>query len=507
MPSLFASPVDLGSGESDGLLASVYRTIFEQSPDASLVYVGTRMVTCNEAAVHIFRARDRADLLARHPSELAPETQPGGRSSAEMVAANNLAMQAEGLIRIDWLARRLDGTTFPAQVTLTAVDLGGERGTLTIVHDLTEQVRQEEALRDARNRALASAQARSEFLASMSHEIRTPMNAVIGFAELLETMEQDATKRDFIQTIARAGKQLLGLINDILDLSKLEAGKVTLDPQPLDLRQALEEIASLLAPRAAMKGVDLVFRWAPGTPEGVMADGLRLRQIVTNLLGNAIKFTPHGTVLLDVTAEDGSFSIVVEDTGIGVSADKLDRIFGRYEQAEAGTATHYGGSGLGLSIVRQLTELMGGEVTVTSTVGVGSRFRVRVPLPVAPDAAPAPLPVPVGGRGVAVLVGMPGCQAATIEEWLAADGFVVQRVEECPPLEALDGVALLVAGWDAAGRGQCPPPGHPVRAVAVAREHVEEASRRVGDAFDLIMPVPLQRSAWTQLLRAVDARR
>jgi PAS domain S-box-containing protein len=497
---------------TERLLAPAFRALFDHSPDASLVYIGTRMVAANRAAVRLFRAKDAADLLARHPSELAPATQEAGTPSAEIIAYNNRALRQQGRRRLSWIARRLDGSTFPADVTLTMVDLDGEEATLSIVHDLTAQRRHEEELTNARNRALAAAQARSEFLASTSHEIRTPMGSIIGFAELLETMETDPTKLDFIQTISRAGRQLLGLINDILDLSKLEAGKVTLDPQPLDLRDALEDVAALLAPRAGMKGVDFILWWEPGTPEGVVADGLRLRQMVTNLVGNAIKFTDQGRVEVAVTAEQDAsemarFRITVEDTGIGIAADKLDRIFGRYEQAETGTAARFGGSGLGLSIVRQLAELMGGTVNVESTPGAGSRFRVEVPLPLAPEAAPPPMPVPTGGRGRALLLGLTPRRIELMTQALRTAGFTVDVVDGNLPADAAEVASLVVADWAHASAGALPIPGRAVRVVVVSRQHVEDARGLLGANCDHVLLAPIQRDEWRALLAAVDARR
>lgn len=497
---------------TERLLAPAFRALFDHSPDASLVYIGTRMVAANRAAVRLFRAKDAEDLLARHPSELAPATQEAGTPSTEIIADNNRVLRQQGQRRFPWTARRLDGSTFPAEVTLTMVDLEGEEATLSIVHDLTSQRKHEEELTNARNRALAAAQARSEFLASTSHEIRTPMGSIIGFAELLETMETDATKLDFIQTISRAGRQLLGLINDILDLSKLEAGKVTLDPQPLDLREAMEDVAALLAPRAGMKGVDFILWWTPGTPEGVLADGLRLRQMVTNLVGNAIKFTDHGRVEVDVSAEvlgpeTARFRIAVEDTGIGIAADKLDRIFGRYEQAEAGTAAQFGGSGLGLSIVRQLAELMGGSVGVESTPGAGSRFTIEVPLVLARDAAPPPVPVPETGRGRALLLGLTARRTELMTQALQNEGFTVEEMHGAFPSDATETATLLVAEWSRAIDGAFPPPGRAVRAVAVLRQHVEQAKGQLDSIGDLALLAPVQRDEWRGLLAAVDARR
>jgi PAS domain S-box-containing protein len=497
---------------TERLLAPAFRALFEHSPDASLVYVGTRMVAANRAAVQMFRAKDAADLLTRHPSELAPATQEAGTPSAEIIAYNNRMLRRQGQRRLPWTARRLDGSTFPATVTLTMVDLDGEEATLSIVHDLTTQRRHEEELTDARNRALAAAQARSEFLASTSHEIRTPMGSIIGFAELLETMETDPTKLDFIQTISRAGRQLLGLINDILDLSKLEAGKVTLDPQPLDLREAMEDVAALLAPRAGMKGVDFILWWTPGAPEGVVADGLRLRQMVTNLVGNAIKFTDQGRVEVDVTAaREGAdmarFRITVEDTGIGIAADKLDRIFGRYEQAEAGTATRFGGSGLGLSIVRQLAELMGGSVQVESTLGSGSRFTIEVPLPLAPEAAPPAVAVPPGGRGNALLLGLMPRRTDLMTQALQNEGFTVAVVDAVLAPDTADTASLIVVDWSHVTAGDIPPSGRAVRALVVQRQHVEAAKGYQGAICDVVLLAPVQRDEWRALLATVDARR
>ena len=497
---------------TERLLAPAFRALFDHSPDASLVYVGTRMVAANRAAVRLFRAKDAADLLARHPSELAPATQEAGAPSAEIIVYNNRVLRRQGQRRFAWTARRLDGSTFPAEVTLTMVDLDNEEATLSIVHDLTAQRRHEEELTDARNRALAAAQARSEFLASTSHEIRTPMGSIIGFAELLETMESDPTKLDFIQTISRAGRQLLGLINDILDLSKLEAGKVTLDPQPLDMREAMEDVAALLAPRAGMKGVDFILWWTPGTPEGIVGDGLRLRQMVTNLVGNAIKFTDQGRVEVGVTAElEGPnlarFRITVEDTGIGISADKLDRIFGRYEQAEAGTAARFGGSGLGLSIVRQLAELMGGTVQVESTPGTGSCFTIEVPLMLAPDAAPPPMPVPAGGRGRALLLGLTPRRTELMTQALQNEGFSVEVMDAAFPPDAGNAATLLMVDWSRAVDGTLPASGRAVRAVVGLRQRVEEAKSQFGAICDVALLAPVQRDEWRALLTAVDDRR
>jgi PAS domain S-box-containing protein len=258
-----------------------------------------------------------------------------------------------------------------------------------------------EELAAAKNLALDSARLKSEFLANMSHEIRTPMNAIIGFSDLLLEMSLGDTERDFAETIRGAAHSLLTIINDILDFSKIEAGQLKLDPTPFDLRQLVEELADLLAPRAHGKGLELAVRYVRGTPHLLVGDAGRLRQILMNLAGNAIKFTEQGHVLIDVEGkalESGrtSITITVADTGIGIPADRLDDIFGKFVQADGSTSRKFGGTGLGLAISRQLAQLMGGDVGVQSVEGEGSRFSLTLDLMLAPEhtAIPTMLPGP-----------------------------------------------------------------------------------------------------------------
>ncbi len=252
--------------------------------------------------------------------------------------------------------------------------------------DVTELKRREEELRAAEQRAVLADRAKSEFLANMSHEIRTPMNGVLGMAELLAKTELDSKQRTFTDIIVKSGNALLTIINDILDFSKIDAGQLVLDPAPFILTESVEDVATLMSTRAKEKDLELIVRVAPDLPRVVVGDAGRLRQVVTNLMGNAVKFTDAGHVLVDVSGsvvgDDVRLTFKITDTGIGIPQEKLQQVFEKFSQVDASSTRRHEGTGLGLAITSRLVALMGGEIGVESRIGEGSTFWFEIPLPV-----------------------------------------------------------------------------------------------------------------------------
>jgi signal transduction histidine kinase/CheY-like chemotaxis protein/HPt (histidine-containing phosphotransfer) domain-containing protein len=264
----------------------------------------------------------------------------------------------------------------------------------------------DEALVAARVEAEDASKAKSRFLATMSHEIRTPMNGVLGMTELLKDTQLTYEQREYVDTIHHSGRSLLAIINDILDFSKVEAGRLELAPIPFDLERAVHDVGQLLLPKAEKKGLELILDFSSDCSQRLVGDAGRIRQILMNLVGNAIKFTQKGHILLQVRCHtasdtDARVEVVVEDTGIGISEQERTRLFESFFQVDGSFTRQYGGTGLGLAISRQLVELMGGEIGVDSTQGKGSRFWFNLSLPL--GSKPEPLPF-ASLAGVRVLV-------------------------------------------------------------------------------------------------------
>jgi PAS domain S-box-containing protein len=300
-----------------------------------------------------------------------------------------LLAQEGGLSGRELRLRRKDGSVITVLENARAVrraegEIAHYEGTLT---DISQLKQAEETLMQARDQALHVSRMKSEFLANVSHEIRTPMNGVIGMADLLSETALSSEQREYADAVRRSAHYLLNIINDILDFSKIEAGRLELEAIEFDLRESMEDVVELLADKAQEKGLDLFAEIEPRLPAHFVGDPYRIQQVVTNLVGNAIKFTHEGNVIVRVRHEGGVKLIVeVEDTGIGVAPEMRERLFQPFTQADGSTTRKFGGTGLGLAISRQLVELMGGVIGMRAGAERGSVFFFELPLPVSASA-------------------------------------------------------------------------------------------------------------------------
>ncbi len=359
------------------------------------------------------------------------------------IAAHEGVVDTEGRSRADWVAAMLDrwrgGTIAPSVLRLwngTFVKLLDRRSdagdTVSLALNITDTIRNEAKLRKARHRAEAANRAKSAFLANMSHEIRTPMNGVVAMADLLAETDLDEEQRLFIETIRASGQALLSLINDVLDYSKIDADRLILHPEAFDLERAIHEIVMLLQPSVAEKDLDLIVDFDMFMPTHYVADAARIRQVLTNLIGNAIKFTQEGHVLIRVVGlpvgegDEQRVHVMVEDTGIGIAPEMTRHIFGEFNQVEDDRNRKFEGTGLGLAITKRLVETMGGEIWVDSEPGAGSSFGFHLTLPVAESDEP-PLAAVPGWIGRVVVADAQPLNRQITDKQLAMQNVAVRQ--------------------------------------------------------------------------------
>jgi len=356
-----------------------YRLLFEHNPQPMAVYdrETLRLIDVNEAMVAQY-GYSREELLGMSGLDLLV---PDDVACVRDHLASNPGVTRPGAGPKGWRHRRKDGTILDVETASDEVTLDGRTCRLVLFHDVTERNRAGEDLQAARDAAIAASNMKTAFLANMSHEIRTPMNAVIGMTELLQDSDLDDDQRYLAQQVSLAGEHLLALIGDILDVSKIEAGRLELDIVDFDPHTTLELACSMLRPQIHKLGLTLNVRIASSVPHSATGDERRLRQVLNNLLSNSAKFTPAGAITVTAIGTTGStLRVEVADTGIGMDPDVLDAMFKPFTQADASTTRVYGGTGLGLAIAHDLVHLMGGTIGVRSQPGQGSTFWIEVPL-------------------------------------------------------------------------------------------------------------------------------
>lgn len=329
----------------------------------------------NQAAERIFGYKAE-EVIGHNVSILMPEPDKSKHDRHVQTYLKGGRPKVLGMSR-EVIGRRKNGSLFPIELSVSEADLGDRLIFTGILRDITERKKAEEELQKAKEAAESANQAKSDFLSGMSHEIRTPMNAIIGMGELMmETPLNDEQKR-YVETLVHAGENLLSIINDILDISKIEAGYLELESTEFNLQELLDKTCDIMAIRAHNKGIGLACNVLPEVSVHLIGDPGRLRQVILNLLGNAIKFTDNGEVVLEVSkqsSDTGTLLFSIRDTGIGIPEEKVNKIFEKFTQADSSTTRKYGGTGLGLTISKRLVELMGGRIWVTSAVGAGSTF-------------------------------------------------------------------------------------------------------------------------------------
>ena len=407
-----------------------YRSLFEHNPQPMFAYDRDtlQIIAVSNSAIAAYGYTGE-ELLAMTINDLMPAEAAGDVELPQSLGSSGGAQQ--------WRHQYKDGTVIDVEVSGDDVIIDERACRLALCLNVTERNRVAAELAAALDAAVEASNMKSAFLANISHEIRTPMNGVIGMTELLLDCGLDDDERSLAEQVAKSGELMLQLVNDILDISKIEAGHLEIELSDFCLRETIRGACAAAAAQARVKGLELDVQVDDALPEEVHGDGHRLRQVILNLVSNAVKFTSEGTVILRASAEprgddDTIVRIEVVDTGIGIEPSKLDQIFEPFTQADVSTTRKYGGTGLGLAIARELTELMGGTIgvhSVHSVPGAGSTFWIELPLPAA---------VAVNGQpsGVVGVTGTASPQWLTPPRLLVAEDGLVNQIVAVRTLKA-----------------------------------------------------------------------
>ena len=417
----------LGSGATT---ERVLRGLLDSAPDAMVIVdAGARIVLVNGQTENLF-GYERQELIGELIEKLLPErfrTAHRGHRDAFLGEPTTRPMG----VGLDLFGRRKDGTEFPVDISLSPYDTPDGRLVLSAIRDVTQQKEAEAEIRRLAHEAERANAAKSEFLSRMSHELRTPLNAIIGFGQLLQIDASDDEQLESVNHILRAGRHLLSLVNEILDVAQIEAGKMTISLEPVSVEEVVTEALELIAPLAAERPVG-VRAVPPQERIYVLADRQRLLQVVLNLLGNAVKYDePGGVVELSwQPGAEGRARLSVRDSGPGIAADELESIFAPFERLEhEDNATE--GTGLGLALARSLVDAMGGTIGAVSTVGEGSTFWIELAAAEEPASGPVPQRVEPAGRTV-----------LHIEDNISGQQLVerlLQRLSDVRVITAIDG--------------------------------------------------------------------